>query len=197
VIYVHPSVPVKSLAELVAYGNANPGKLNFATGGLATPQHLAGELLKLRAKLNMTHIPYKGTGPAIQDVVAGHVQVGISASAPVVPQIKGGTLRAIAVTTDKRSAILPDIPTISEQGFPAFEANTWHSIVAPAGTPPDIVKKLHEAAVAALREPQTNKQLSELGLDVVGNTPAEMAVMLKEDLPRWAEVIKASGAKSH
>jgi tripartite-type tricarboxylate transporter receptor subunit TctC len=195
VIYVHPLLPVKNLAELVAYGNANPGKLNFATGGNATPQHLAGELLKLRAKLNITHVPYKGTGPAIQDVVAGHVQVGISSSAPVVPQIQGGTLRAIAVTTAARSAILPDVPTISEQGFPAFDANTWHSIVAPAGTPADVVQKLHAAVVASLRDPQTNKQLSELGLDVVGSTPDQMRDMLKEDLPRWAEVIKAAGAK--
>lgn len=195
VIYVHPSLPVKTLADLIAYGNANPGKLNFATGGKATPQHLAGELLKLRAKLNITHIPYKGTGPAIQDVIAGHVQIGISAAAPVLANLQSGALRPLAVTTAARTAILPDVPTIAEQGFPSFDANTWHSVVAPAGTPPEIVKKLHDAVVGALRDPQTNKQLLDLGLDVVGNTPDEFRDVLKEDLPRWAEVIRASGAK--
>jgi tripartite-type tricarboxylate transporter receptor subunit TctC len=195
VIYVHPSLPVKSIADLIAYGNANPGKLNFATGGKATPQHLAGELLKLRAKLNITHIPYKGTGPAIQDVVAGHVQVGISAAAPVVPQLEGGTLRAIAVTTAARTGILPNVPTVAEQGFPGFDANAWHSIVAPAGTPADVVKKLHAAILASLNDPQTRKQLTELGLDIVGDTPEEFRETLKADLPHWAEIIKASGAK--
>jgi tripartite-type tricarboxylate transporter receptor subunit TctC len=195
VIYVHPSLPVKTLAELVAYGNAHPGKLNFATGGKATPQHLAGEMLKMRSKMNITHIPYKGTGPAIQDVVAGHVQVGISAAAPVVPQLKGGTLRAIAVTTKERTAILPDVPTVAEQGFPGFDANAWHSIMAPAGTPADIVKKLHDAAVASLKDEQTKKQLTELGLDIVGNTPEQFRQTLLADLPHWAEIIKASGSK--
>jgi tripartite-type tricarboxylate transporter receptor subunit TctC len=196
VIYVHPSLPVKNLAELIAYGNAHPGKLNFATGGKATPQHLAGELLKLRAKLNITHIPYKGTGPAIQDVVAGHVQVGISAAAPVITQVKGGTLRPIAVTTIERTAVLPDVPTVAEQGFPGFDANAWHSIVAPAGTPPEVVKKVHAAIISALKDPQTRKQALDLGLDIVGNTPEEFRAVLLADLPRWAEVIKAAGTKA-
>ncbi|MBX6425317.1 MAG: tripartite tricarboxylate transporter substrate binding protein [Variibacter sp.] len=124
VIYVHPSVPVKSLAELVAHAKANPGRLNFATGGKATPQHLAGELLKLRAGIAITHVPYKGTGPALQDVIAGHVQIGISAAAPVVSNIQSGSIRPMAVTTAKRAAALPDVPTVAEQGYPGFDANT-------------------------------------------------------------------------
>ncbi|HET9902810.1 MAG TPA: tripartite tricarboxylate transporter substrate binding protein [Xanthobacteraceae bacterium] len=197
VIYVNPKFEAKSLAELIAYAKSNPGKLNFATGGKATPQHLAGELLALKAGIKITHVPYKGTGPALQDVIAGHVPVGISAAAPVVSNVKGGNIRPLAVTTAARTAILPDVPSVAEQGFPGFDANAWHSIVAPARTPPDVVKKLHGAIVGALTDPSTRKQLEELGLDVVGNTPEEFRATLLADLPRWAEIIKASGAQGH
>jgi tripartite-type tricarboxylate transporter receptor subunit TctC len=195
VVYVNPKFEAKSLAELIAYAKANPGKLNFATGGKATPQHLAGELLALKAGIKITHVPYKGTGPALQDVIAGHVPVGISAAAPVVSNIKAGTVRPLAVTTKERTAILPDVPSVAEQGFPGFDANAWHSVVAPAGIPSEIVKVLHHAVVGALNDPPTHKQLLELGLDVVGNTPDAFRDTLKVDLPRWAEIIKASGAQ--
>jgi tripartite-type tricarboxylate transporter receptor subunit TctC len=197
VIYVNPKFEAKSLAELIAYAKANPGKLNFATGGKATPQHLAGELFALKAGIKITHVPYKGTGPALQDVIAGHVPVGISAAAPVVSNIKAGTVRPLAVTTKERTAILPDVPTVAEQGFPGFDANAWHSVVAPAGLSPEIVEKLHRAVVGALNDVAVHKQLTELGLDIVGDTPEEFAAMLKADLPRWAEIIKASGAATH
>lgn len=195
VIYVHPSVAAKSLTELIAYAKANPGKLNFATGGKATPQHLAGELFKLQAKVDIAHIPYRGTGPALQDVIAGHVQMGISAAAPVVSNIKSGTVRPLAVTTISRTAILPDVPTVAEQGFPGFDANAWHGVVAPAKTPPAVVKALHRAVVGALVDPPTRQQLLDLGLDVAGNAPEEFGALIKADIPRWTETIRASGAK--
>jgi tripartite-type tricarboxylate transporter receptor subunit TctC len=125
------------------------------------------------------------------------VPVGISAAAPVVSNIKAGTVRPLAVTTKERTAILPDVPTVAEQGFPGFDANAWHSVVAPAGLSPEIVEKLHRAVVGALNDAAVHKQLTELGLDIVGDTPEEFAAMLKADLPRWAEIIKASGAATH
>jgi tripartite-type tricarboxylate transporter receptor subunit TctC len=136
VLYTHPSLPATSLAELIAYAKANPGKLSFGSGGNGTPAHLAGELLKIEAKIEMTHVPFRGTGPALQAVIGGHVPMAYNPPPPLLPHIQSGAIRAIAITTLKRTAALPEVPTIAELGFPGFEATTWHALVAPAGTPP-------------------------------------------------------------
>jgi tripartite-type tricarboxylate transporter receptor subunit TctC len=195
VLYVHPSVPAKSLSEFIAYAKANPGKLSFGSGGNGTPAHLAGEMLKIEAKIDMTHVPFRGTGPALQSVIGGHVPAAFNPPPPLLPHIQAGTIRAIAVTTLKRTSALPEVPTIAESGFPGFEATTWHALVVPAGTPKEAVATLHRAVIAALNDPDARKALTDLGVDVVGNTPDEFRAYLKAEIPKWAEVVKASGAK--
>jgi tripartite-type tricarboxylate transporter receptor subunit TctC len=195
VLYTHPSLPATSLAELIAYAKANPGKLSFGSGGNGTPAHLAGELLKIEARIEMTHVPFRGTGPALQAVIGGHVPMAYNPPPPLLPHIQSGAIRAIAITTLKRTAALPEVPTIAELGFPGFEATTWHALVAPAGTPPDVIATLHGAAVAALNDPDVRKALTDLGVDVVANTPAEFRAYLKAEIPKWAAIVKASGAK--
>jgi tripartite-type tricarboxylate transporter receptor subunit TctC len=195
VLYTHPSLPATSLAELIAYAKANPGKLSFGSGGNGTPAHLAGELLKIEAKIEMTHVPFRGTGPALQAVIGGHVPMAYNPPPPLLPHIQSGAIRAIAITTLKRTAALPEVPTIAELGFPGFEATTWHALVAPAGTPPDVIATLHGAAVAALNDPDVRKALTDLGVDVLANTPAQFRAYLKAEIPKWAAIVKASGAK--
>ncbi|HKA74735.1 MAG TPA: tripartite tricarboxylate transporter substrate binding protein [Xanthobacteraceae bacterium] len=195
VLYTHPSVPAKTLGELIDYAKANPGKLSFGSGGNGTPAHLAGELLKIEAKIDMAHVPFRGTGPALQNVIAGHVPMAFNPPPPLLPHIQSGAIRAIAVTTLKRTAALPDVPTIAERGFPGFDATTWHALVAPAGTPREITAALNRAAVAALTDPEGRKALTELGVDVVGSTPEELREYIKSEIPKWATIVKASGAK--
>jgi len=188
-------VPAKSLAELIDYARANPGKLTFGSGGNGTPAHLAGELLKMEAKLEMTHVPFRGTGPALQAVIGGHVPMAYNPPPPLLPHLQSGSIRALAITTLKRTTALPEVPTIAESGFPGFEATTWHGIVAPAGTPKDVVATLHRASVGAVNDPEVRKVLTELGVDVVGNTPDEFRAYIKSEIPKWAAIVKASGAK--
>src|SRR5262245_27120272 len=195
VLYLHPSVPAKSFAELIAHAKANPGQLSFGSGGNGTPAHLAGELLKIEAKIDITHVPFRGTGPALQSVIGGHVPMAFNPPSPLLPHIQSGAIRAVAITTLKRTAVLPDVPTIAESGFPGFEATTWHALVVPAGTPKDVVAALHHATVATLNDPTVRKALTDLGIDVVGGTPAELRAYVKSEIPKWAEVVKASGAK--
>ena len=195
VLYLHPAVPAKSCAELVAHAKANPGKLSFGSGGNGTPAHLAGELLKIEAKLDITHVPFRGTGPALQSVIGGHVPMAFNPPSPLLPHIQSGAIRAVAITTLKRTAVLPEVPTIAESGFPGFEATTWHALVVPAGTPKDVVAALHRATVATLNDPAVRKALTDLRIDVVGGTPEELRAYLKSEIPKWAEVVKASGAK--
>ncbi len=194
VIYVNPALPVRTLPELIAFAKANPGKVSYASGGHGTTAHLSGELLKAEAKIDIVHVPYRGTGPALQDVLAGHVQMGISAIAPVGEHIKSGTLRPLAVTTLVRTALLPDIAPVAELAVPGFEATTWHGLVAPAGTPPDIIATLHKGMMATLNDPDIRKQLTDLGVDVAGNTPEEFGAYIKAEIPKWAAIVKASGA---
>src|SRR5262245_43481678 len=195
VLYVHPSMPAKTFPEFLDYAKANPGKLSFGSGGNGTPAHLAGEMLKIEAKLDMTHVPFRGTGPALQSVIAGHVPMAFNPPPPLLPHIQSGAIRALAVSTLKRTAALPDVPTIAELGFPGFDATTWHSFVVPAGTPKDITAALNRAAVAALTDPEGRKALTELGVDVVGSTPEELRDYIKSEIPKWATIVKASGAK--
>jgi tripartite-type tricarboxylate transporter receptor subunit TctC len=196
VLYLHPSVPAKSLSELIAHAKANPGKLSFGSGGIGTPAHLAGELLKIEAKIDITHVPFRGTGPALQNVIGGHVPMAFNPPSPLLPHIQSGAIRPIAITTLARTAALPDVPTVAESGFPGFEATTWHGLVAPAGTPKDVIAALHRALMATLNDPAARKQLTELGIDLVGNSSDEFRAYIKSEIPKWAKIVQASGAKA-
>jgi tripartite-type tricarboxylate transporter receptor subunit TctC len=194
VVYVHPSLPVRTLAELIAYAKANPGKLSYATGGHGTTAHLSGELLKTEAKIDIVHVPHRGTGPALQNTLAGHIPMGISSIAPVGEHFRAGTLRPLAVTTLTRTPSLADIGTVAELAIPGFEATTWHGLVAPANTPKDVITTLHKGMMTTLNDPDVRKQLTDLGVDVAGNTPEEFGAYIKAEIPKWAAIVKASGA---
>jgi len=194
ILVINPKVPAHSVKELVALCKAEPGKLNFASSGHGAAAHLAGELFKTEAKVDIVHVPYKGAAPALQDVIAGNDQMMFATAASVVGHIKSGQVRALAVTTLKRTALLPDIPTMDEAGLPGFEASTWHGLVAPAGTPRELIAKLHDAAVKALNDPTVRDSLGKLGVDIVGDTPQEFAAYIKSEIPKWTAIVKASGA---
>ena len=194
ILVVNPDVPAHSLKELIALAKTQPGKLNFASSGYGAAAHLSGELFKTDAKIDIVHVPYKGAAPALQDVIAGHDQMMFATAASVVGHIRGGKVRALAVTTIKRTKILPDIPTMDEAGLKGFEASTWHGLVAPAGTPPEVIAKLHDAAVKALNDPDVQTSLEKLGVDIVGNTPTEFQAYINKEIPKWAAIVKASGA---
>jgi tripartite-type tricarboxylate transporter receptor subunit TctC len=195
VLYAHPSLPARSLAELIEHARANPGKLSFGSGGNGTPAHLAGELLKIEAKIDITHVPFRGTGPALQAVIGGHVPMAFNPPSPLIPHIQSGAIRPVAITTLARTAVLPEVPTIAESGFPGFEAITWHALVVPAGTPRDVIGVLHRASMATLGDPDVRKALADLGIDVVGGTPEELRAYIRSEIPKWARLVKASGAK--
>ena len=195
-LYIHPgSVPAKTLAEFVAYVKANPGKLTFGSGGIGTPAHLAGELLKVEAGIEMTHAPFRGTGQALQSVIGGHVPVAFNPPSPLLPHLESRSLRAIAVTTLQRTPALPDVPTIAESGYPGFDAATWHAIVAPAGLPKDVAATLHKAIHETLNDAATKKALTDLGVDLANSSPEQLRAYIKSEIPKWAKVVKASGAK--
>ncbi|HZL38974.1 MAG TPA: tripartite tricarboxylate transporter substrate binding protein [Pseudolabrys sp.] len=194
ILVVNPDVPAHSLKELIALCKAQPGKINFASSGYGAAAHLAGELFKAEAHVDIVHVPYKGAAPALQDVIGGHDQMMFATAASVVGFIKGGKVRAIAVTTLKRTTILPDLPTMDEAGLKGFEASTWHGLVAPAGTSPEIIAKLHDAAVKALHDPGVQASLGRLGVDIVGDTPSEFAAYIATEIPKWTAIVKASGA---
>jgi tripartite-type tricarboxylate transporter receptor subunit TctC len=195
VLVVNPAVPARTLAELVAYAKANPGKVSYASGGQGSSPHLAGELLKTIAKIDIVHVPYRGTGPALQDLIAGHVQMNFSSVSPVIPHIQSGSLRALGVSSLKRAALLPNVSPIAELGFPGFEATAWHALVVPAGTPKDVIAALHRGMIATLNDPDTRKALTNLGIEVLGSSPDELAAYIKTEIPKWEGIIKASGAK--
>ncbi len=195
VLVVNNNLPAHSLAELIALAKANPGKLNFASSGYGLAAHLAGELFKADAHVDIVHVPYKGSAPALQDVIAGQDQMMFATTSGAMGLIKGGQLRPLAVTTLKRTPSLPDVPTIDELGIKGFDATTWHGLVAPAGTPADVIKILHQAVVEALKDPGVQHSLDELGVDVASDTPEQFAAYIHSEIPKWAAVIKASGAK--
>jgi len=195
VLVVNNNLPAHSLAELIALAKANPGKLNFASSGYGLAAHLAGELFKADAHVDIVHVPYKGSAPALQDVIAGQDQMMFATTSGAMGLIKGGQLRPLAVTTLKRTPSLPDVPTIDELGIKGFDATTWHGLVAPAGTPSDVIKILHQAVVETLNDPGVQHSLDELGVDVASDTPEQFAAYIHSEIPKWAAVIKASGAK--
>jgi len=193
ILVVHPGVPAHSVAGLIALAKQEPGKLNYGNSGFGAAAHLAAELFKAQAHVDLVGINYKGAAPALQDVIAGRVQVMFATSASVMGHIKSGTVRPLAVTTAKRFSLMPDLPTIAET-LPGFDATTWHGLVAPAGTPPDVIATLNRATLEALNDPDTRKRLIDLGVEVAGDSPQEFSAYIRGEIPKWAAVIKASGA---
>jgi tripartite-type tricarboxylate transporter receptor subunit TctC len=192
VLQVHPRVPARSLAELIAYAKAHPGELNFASQGNGTTSHLAAELLRLRAGIDIVHVPYKGTAPALNDLLAGNVDLMFDNLVSSLPFVRADKLRALAIGSAARSAALPDVPTLIESGFPDFESTAWFALVAPARTPGDIVAKLNAAVVAALRQSDVSARLNDLGAIIVASTPETLAAKIRAEIARWAVVIKTA-----
>ena len=196
ILVVHPSVPAHSVRELIAYAKSQPGKLNYASSGAGAAAHLAGELFKTMTGVQMVHVPYKGAQPALTDVIAGQCQLMFATSASVIPYIKAGRLRALAVTTAKRSPSVPDLPTLAESGVPGFEAITWHGVVVPAQTPPATVARLNKAIDTALADPQLLERLNSLGAEVSPGSPQDFAAYIAREIPKWTKVVRDSGAKA-
>ncbi len=194
-LVVNPDIPAKNVTELIMLLKANPGKYSFASSGNGTSQHLSGELFKSMAGVDMQHIPYKGSPPALQDVVGGQVAMTFDNITTAWPLAKGGKLRALAVTTAKRSAVAPDVPTLSESGLAGYEVGSWQGVFAPAGTPPAIVKRLNAEIVKIINMPDVKEKLIGLGAEPVGNTSEEFAALVKTEVVKWAEVVKKSGAR--
>jgi tripartite-type tricarboxylate transporter receptor subunit TctC len=194
ILVVNPTLPVRSLAELIALAKDNPGKLNFASSGHGLAAHLAGELFKVEARVDLVHVPYKGAAPALQDVIAGHVQMMFATASSVVSHIREGRVRPLAATTLRRSPVAPDIPTMDELGLRNFDATTWHGLVAPARTPREVIEVLHRALAVALADAAVAKSLGDLGVDVIGGTPEEFAAYIRSEIPKWTAIVKASGA---
>lgn len=196
VLVVKPSLPVKNVAELTSWLKANPDKANYGSVGAGTSTHLEAELFKSVANVQMQHIPYKGSAPALAAMVGGQLEVMFDAYATSGPFIKDGKLRLLAVTTAQRSKSLPDTPTVAESGLPGYEAMPWLGLVAPAGTPATAVNKIHDEVAQVLKEPAVQEKFRALGLDIIGNTPAEFSTFLKNDIVKWAKVVKDSGAQA-
>jgi tripartite-type tricarboxylate transporter receptor subunit TctC len=195
VFLVHPSLPVRNVKELIAYAKSKPGQLNYASSGTGGSQHLAGELLKSMAGVDMTHVPYKGSPPALVDVIAGRVPLMSSTMPPALPHIKSGKVRAIAVTSARRSPALPEVPTVAESGLPGYEAIAWQGLVAPAGTPKPVVSRLNAEFVKALKQPDVIAKLNEQGFETVASTPEWFAQYTRTEIAKWSKVIKAAGIK--
>ena len=195
VIAVNPSLPVTTLDELVKKAKAEPGRLNYGSAGNGSAGHLAMEYFKAQAKIDVVHVPYKGTGPMLTDLMGGQTQLTFNGVPPIIGQIKGGKLRAIAVGSAKRVPSLPDVPTIAESGYPGFETSQWYGILVAAATPAPIVERLHREIVAALAKPETTKRIVDDGGVAVGNTPAEFAALIAREEKRWGEVVRNAGVK--
>ncbi len=195
VVVVHPSVPVNSLAELIAYARANPGKVNFGSAGAGGITHLACELLKAEARIDVVHVPYKGAAPAVNDLLGGQVQMGIFDVPVVLPHIKAGKFKALAVTSAKRTPSLPEVPTTAEAGYPNVISDNWYGFVAPAATPPEVLRRIHAAAIKALNSPELIEQFAKVSGIAFPSTREEYAAFLTEEQARWGTIIKAIGFK--
>jgi len=194
-LVVHPSLPVKSMKDLVALAKAKPGALNYASSGNGSPGHLAAELFKQIAGIQMTHIPYKGAGPALTDVVAGHAQLYFTAPISAQPFVKGGRLRMVAVTTAKRSPSLPDVPTVAESGYPGMDVASWWALLAPAGTPKDVIARLHTETVKILGTSDMRERLAAQGADAAPGSPEQLGAYIKSEIANWAKMVKTTGVK--
>jgi len=196
VLVVHPSLQVRTLGDLVAMVRSHPGKFSYGSAGIGTSSHLAVEFLKARAGIDIAHVPYRGSAPAIQNVMAGQVQMAFSLPAPLLPHVKAGMLRPIVAMASKRAAVLPDVPTLEESGFPGFGARVWHGLVAPAGTPPAAIAVLHKAFTTAILDEQASQQLAALGIEVETSTPEAFAAFAREQIAQWAVLVAAAGLKA-
>ncbi len=196
VLSVHPSVPATNVAELVSWVKANPAKANYGSVGAGTSTHLESELFNSMAGVKMEHVPYKGSAPALLDLVSGNINVMFDAYASSKPFINDNKIRLLAVTTAQRSTLLPNVPTVAESGLPGYEAMPWLGFVAPAGTPSAVVNKFHAELMEVLKEPAVQEKFQSLGLEIIGNKPAEFADFIKKDMVKWAKVVKDSGAKA-
>jgi tripartite-type tricarboxylate transporter receptor subunit TctC len=195
VMLVHPSVPAKTLKELIALARANPGKLNYGSGGPGTTNHLANELLKSLERIDMVHVPYKGATLATTALMGGEVDQVIVSVASVLPLIKAGRVRPLAVLSEKRVPTLPEVPTSSEAGFPNFKMSIWYGMMAPAGTPREIVSRLHQEASKALEDPSLRKHMANAGMDPWLGTPDEMGNLVRSEMNRYARIIQSAGIK--
>jgi tripartite-type tricarboxylate transporter receptor subunit TctC len=194
-LVVHPAVPAKTAKELIALARSRPGQLNYGSSGVGAPPHLATELLKTMARIDAVHVPYKGATPAIADLIGGHVDFYIGGISGLIPQVRSGKLRALAVTGAKRSSELPDVPTIAEAAIPGYDISTWFGVVAPAGTPADIVSRLNTMLVKIVGEKDTQAYLVAQGLEPAASTPEELARIIREEIPKFAKIVKAAGIK--
>lgn len=194
VLLVNPSLPVKDAKDLVAYIKANPGKTNFASGGNGSATHLTAEMFKSMAGLDIQHVPYKGDAAAMTALMSGDVTMAFATIVAATPQIKGGRVKAIGIAAKKRAGAFPDVPTISDSGLPGFESTSWGGVLAPSGTPPEVIASLHSQFVRILRMPDVAEKIAGLGADIVGSSPAEFRDYLKAEITKWSGVIKTSGA---
>ena len=192
---VPAGLPIKSVADIVALAKQNPGKLSYGHAGVGTSQHLAGELFKHMAQIDIAPVPYRGTTAMMPDLLAGRITMSFANISNVVPMARQGKLRALAITSIKRSPLVPELPTMAESGYPGFEAVPWFGLVAPAGTPKDVLDKLHDETVKVLASPEVRKKFDELGIEPVGNARDEFAAIIRREIPEWAKVIKDAGIK--
>jgi tripartite-type tricarboxylate transporter receptor subunit TctC len=195
VLVVNPSLPVHSVKELIAYAKANPGKLSFGSGSIGSAGHLAGELFKVDAGVDMVHVPYKGAAPAMQGLLAGDTQLMFDNLASAMSQVKSGKLRALAVTTAERSKLVPELPTMAEAGVPGFDISTWYGLLAPAGTPPDVIAKWNADVTKILSAPEIRERLAAQGAEAAPDSPADFAKFIASELVKYEKIVKASGAK--
>ena len=193
ILVVNPAVPANSVAELVAYAKANPGKLNFSSGGIGVLPHLIGEMFKARADIDIVHVPYKGGGPSINDLLGGHVQMTFEGTSVLLPLIQAGKLRALAVTTPQRIPQLPEVPTMVESGFPNFVSESWTGLLAPARTPSPIIEKLNAAINEGLQTPELIAALSRISYQPLGGTPRDFTATIKSELAKWSPIVKSLG----
>ena len=194
-LVVHPSIPAKSVNEFIAFAKANPGKLNFGSGGAGATPHLAGEMLKMMARLQMTHVPYKGGGPALADLMGGQIQVMLENLPSTLPHVKSGRLRALALTGLKRSPLVPDLPTLDEAGLKGYEIVGWNGLFVPSGTPQNIIAYVHGLTVKMLAQADVKERLATLGAEGVGSSPDEFRAFVKAEIAKWARVVKEAGLK--
>jgi len=194
ILVVHPSLPAKSVQELIALARRRPGELNYASAGVGGLPHLAAELFKSTTGTRMNHIPYKGAAPATIDLVAGHVTIMFNNMLSAVPHVKGGRLRALGVTTAKRSSAVPEVPTIAAAGVKGYEVSGWYGALGPAGLPPEVLNRLNAEINRAMRQPEVVKRLAAEGVDAVGSTPEEFGARIRREMAKWGAVVKASGA---
>ena len=193
ILVVHPALPVRTVRELIVLATRRPGELHFCSSGQGAAPHLMGELFKLQTRIDMIHVPYKGAGPCVVDLLGGHVQLTFEAMAPLLPHVKTGKLRILAVMSDRRSPVLPDTPTIEQAtGITGLSAGTWYGIVAPAATPREAINRLSAATVKVVNEPKMRQWLADQGLDPVTGTPEELGALLKSEVSKWARVVKAA-----